>query len=134
MFQATSLIPAPRRRRSTRKRLAETNQPPVGQPPVLIGVLYESMGGMMLRFDRAVDVAGINVTKIVVSDAMLGQVLRGEATAGQQTQEDVIVLLSAFGPSVGPGVTLTVGAGNGVVAVEGGGEWAGVTDVEIPFP
>jgi hypothetical protein len=87
---------------------------------------------MLLRFDRAVDVAGAVVTAIVVSDAGLGQVLRGTGAAGQQSAEDAIVILEAFGPSVGAGVRLTVGAGNGIVAVDGGA-WAGVTDVALPF-
>jgi hypothetical protein len=87
---------------------------------------------MQLRFDRAVDVSGADTTKIVVSDATLGQTLRGTGPAGQQEGDDAIVFLEPIGPSGGPGVRLTAGADTGIVAVDGAA-WAGVTNVEIPF-
>ena len=132
MFEATSLIPAPRRRRSTRKRPTVTKLPPVAGP-VLVGVAYESEGAMQLQFDRAVDVSGADTTKIVVSDATLGQTLRGTGPAGQQSGDDAIVFLEPIGPSVGTGVRLSASVGNGIVAVDNGGAWAGVNGVEIPF-
>ena len=46
----------------------------------------------------------------------------------------VLVPLDEDGEFVGTGVRLTVTAGNGIVAVDDGAAWAGVTDVELPFP
>jgi hypothetical protein len=42
--------------------------------------------------------------------------------------------LAEIGASMGPGVTLTANAGAGIIAADGGAPWAGVTDVELPFP
>jgi hypothetical protein len=119
---------APVRRR---RKGVQFSGPPAG--PMLVGVSYEASGAMQLRFDRAVDVSGADTTKIVVSDASLGQMLRGTGAAGQQTGEDAIVFLEPVGPSVGTGVRLSASVGNGIVAIDNGGAWAGVSDVEIPF-
>ncbi|HEY0008775.1 MAG TPA: hypothetical protein VGB55_08635 [Tepidisphaeraceae bacterium] len=121
------------KRRLWRKRPTAAKQPPVGPPPVLVGVAYESAGAMQLQFDRAVNVGAANTTKIVVSDATLGQTLRGTGPVGQQSGDDAIVFLETVGPSEGPGVRLTAGAETGIVATGGGGAWAGVNGVEIPF-
>ena len=42
--------------------------------------------------------------------------------------------LVGVGEATGSGVTLSAGAGNGIIAQDDGGAWPGVADVELPWP
>ncbi|HEV2296749.1 MAG TPA: hypothetical protein VGR35_23105 [Tepidisphaeraceae bacterium] len=87
-----------------------------------------------LTFDRAIDVAGLVGSAIVVEDAGAG--LRFEAT-GLVTIIDpqtVRIGLGETGPSGTAENTLTASGGTGIVAVDDGGMWAGVTELVLPFP
>ena len=46
----------------------------------------------------------------------------------------VRVALNAIGGAMTPGVHLTAGAANGIVAADDGGAWAGVVELALPWP
>jgi hypothetical protein len=46
----------------------------------------------------------------------------------------VVIGLVATIPSGSPDTLLSAAAGNGIVAIDDGGLWGGVTDVVLPFP
>jgi hypothetical protein len=48
--------------------------------------------------------------------------------------QTVELILVATEPATGSGVHLTATEGNGIVAVDGGEPWAGVSELGLPFP
>ncbi|HEV2294953.1 MAG TPA: hypothetical protein VGR35_13955 [Tepidisphaeraceae bacterium] len=121
------LIPFIRRRR----------RPKMVTPPaalMLVAAEYDSEVSVTLTFDRAIDVAGLVGSAIVVEDAGAG--LRFEAT-GPVTiinPQTVRIGLGETGPSGTADNILNASAGSGIVAVDDGGMWAGVSDLVLPFP
>ena len=92
--------------------------PPVG-PLTLVAASYEPGAYVELTFDRAIDIAGIVPSTVLLSDGdVMGFFYEGSDEA------------FLMGPTV---LRMTVGAGNGVVASGDGAAWAGVMDLELPF-
>ena len=87
-----------------------------------------------LMFDRAINVDGLVASQIQVYDGAFAQnVFNGDA--GTLLAPDrVRVTLVPVEEWISPDVELTAGAGSGIVAVDDGGTWAGVIDLELPFP
>ena len=87
-----------------------------------------------LTFDRAVDVSAFSGGDVLVDDATFN----GMRYTGEVAEDDgpgvVRVLLTDVGDDLGAGVTLTATAATGIVAAGDGAAWAGVTDLELPFP
>jgi hypothetical protein len=46
----------------------------------------------------------------------------------------VVIGLLETGPSGSSDTLLTAGAGNGIVAIDDGGGWSGVTALVLPYP
>jgi hypothetical protein len=90
---------------------------------------------LTLTFSRAVDVGGIVPGEFVVLDGDLGVEWGGTfGEISQPTPESVAMFMIENGPFAGAGVTLTVGAANGIVAQGDGAPFAGVADLVLPFP
>jgi len=82
-----------------------------------------------------VDLGGADPQQVVVNDGPGGTTYQGGSVTAGGSAAQVAVGLSPDGTASGPGVTLTVGAGGaGLVAADDGGTWAGVTDLQLPFP
>ena len=124
------IIPMLRRRRGQSR-----TEPSVPLPagPVLVGVEYLVSSYVRLTFDRDIDVSGIVPAKVRVNDAELGDLMEGSSPVMLLTPQRVEINLLYLSAATGPGLTLTVGPGNGIVALEDGAAWAGVTNVAIPF-
>lgn len=121
------LIPFRRRR----KGVPASMQPALA----LVAASYVANTSVRLTFDRAIDISAIVVAQISVNDADdLGLKYIGTGSATLDGPASVVVLLADNGDSTGSGTTLSAGAGNGIVAVDDGAAWAGVTGVELPFP
>ena len=100
----------------------------------LVAAEYEEGTAVLLTFDRAVNIDAAVGGQLVLDDGQFsGMMYEGIAYAlvGATT---VRVELQSFGPSAGAGVTVSVGAGTGIVAAGDGQTWAGVTNLALPFP
>jgi hypothetical protein len=86
-----------------------------------------------LTFDREIDFSGINVGAVAMDDGVnsIAWVGAGAAANGPMS---VQVLLSNTGAYSGSGQVLNVGADSGIVAVDDGGTWVGVTGLALPYP
>ncbi len=118
--------------RIRRRRRAVVNVVP---PLVLVSAGYEpDVPSIDLLFERDIDFSGIDVSAFTVADgviAMCTWVGTGSYWLGSRW---VQVLFTRVGDFSGPGTLMTVGAGNGIVAVEDGGAWAGVAGMGLPWP
>jgi hypothetical protein len=99
----------------------------------LVAATWEESPSVTLVFDRPVDVSGIDVTLVRVDIASLGFTYVGFQTPVVVTPTTVQILLTGVAEYAGPGVILNAAAGNGVVAADDGGTWAGVADLALPF-
>jgi hypothetical protein len=97
--------------------------------------LYISAASVRLTFDRAIDIGALNSAVFVVNDNDdVGEKFEGSGGGSLLSGTTVeIVIVPAGGPS-GSGITLTASAANGIVAVDDGGAWAGVTDFPLNVP
>jgi hypothetical protein len=88
-----------------------------------------------LSFDRAIDASAIDGTQIIVHDpdlfARIFDGTGGWMMIDPATIEITLVSLGGWGDG---GITLTASATTGIVGVDDGGEWAGATDLPMPFP
>ena len=129
----------PRKRRVGRKRheaTAAAALPMTG--PVLIAASYDVLiPSLTLTFDRAVALTGegggfLNPETITVHDGVNGIEQFNTPDASGAGTMTLVVSLFSNGPWVGSGVTMTCGAGTGIVDADGAA-WAGVTNLELPF-
>jgi hypothetical protein len=109
----------------------EASPPPVAL--VLLAAVYEGGGALELTFDRAIDVSGIVLGVILVDDGILQSQYVASAVIDQPSPASVMLELAGVQDYEGPDVRLNVAGGNGIVAVDDGGAWGGVTDLAIPF-
>ena len=109
---------------------------PPPAPLVLVAAAFSEDETLTLTFDRAISVAGLDGTQVVVDDAdLVGN--RYDASGGSVTvlsPASVRLAMTVIGLYTQSGVHLTASASSGIVAVDDGGTWAGVTDLALPFP
>lgn len=123
------IIPAIPRRR---KRRREVSEPPVGVGPVLVGVAYVPGAFVTLTFDRDCIFDTINYEEFLLNDAIdTGTLYRGNSFNVMDARS-VELELVGLGDSTGSARVLTAPTDNRVYDLPGN-EWAGVTDVAIPF-
>ena len=104
-------------------------------PLTLVAAAYDVGPGVVsMTFSRAVDITGLVVNQVVVKDGFAGVEYGGTGDVTQPTPATVEMVMIENGPFEGAGVTLNVSASNGIVAVGDGAPFAGVTDLELPFP
>lgn len=103
-------------------------------PLTLVSAAFDDGPNVTLAFDRAIDVTALDGAAVVVDDPVVTGVLY-EATGGPVLLDPatVRITLNAIGDPSGTDVRLTAGAGNGIVAVDDGGAWAGAINLLLPF-
>lgn len=114
-----------------------TARAPQAGPPValtLVAATYSTGAWVRLTFDRNVNIAGIHVANITVNDDPSDEAYVGSGAATLFSANTVQVPLVVAHSSSGPGIALTATNATGIVAVDDGGTWAGVTNVALPFP
>ena len=128
----------PRRRKRQAQRLPPAPPPPPPPPAalVLVSATYDvGIPSVRLTFDRAIDIGAFNGTTVVVDDAAdSGNAYQGTGGAFHVGANALEIFLVDPTPATGTGTTLSTGAGNGIVAVDDGGTWAGVLGLALPFP
>ena len=105
------------------------------QTLVLVSASYDEIGlTLFLTFDRAVDASGLVAAQLTVDDGSINSSIYGgvgAATVISPTQ--ISIALVRLGDAPLAPVTLTATALTGIVAVDDGGSWAGVTDLGLPY-
>ena len=129
-----TIIPAKRRVRRKRKQAAAGE--PV--PPValtLVSAIYDAGAAVTLTFDRPIDIAALDGSAIVVEDGVHSE-FRYNGTAGATLLSPVTVQIELAGVEewTGPDIRLDAASANGIVAVDDGGAWGGVSELPLPFP
>ena len=89
---------------------------------------------LTLTFDRAIDIAAIDVGQFHVFDGVFNnRSYVGDGTATLQGPAIVRVNVTELGATGAGSVTMSAGAENGIVAEDDGGTWAGVENLTLPF-
>src|SRR2546423_1059530 len=120
-------------KRKGRGRPAEAAVP---RTLTLVSASYDQDAGtVMLAFDRAIDAAGFQGTAVALADGVFsGGTFEGAAgPPAILNPTTIIVSLEEVGPAPLPSVTLSASALTGIVAVDDGGTWAGVSGLALPF-
>ena len=127
-----TIIPAKRRVRRKRKQDA-SSAPPVAL--TLVSAIYDAGAAVTLTFDRAIDISALDGSVVIVEDGVHSE-FRYAGTVGATllTPATVQIELAGVEEWTGPDIRLDAGTGNGIVAVDDGGTWGGVVDLELPFP
>ena len=123
------ILPPIRRRRRTKQ------MPPAPQVLTLLSAVYDNVGlTLTLGFDRAIDISGYNQASIEVDDGTYNSSSylndRNPVLVDAQT---VQMNLDRTTNDPNPGVFLTAQNNTGIVAVDGSGEWAGCSELSLPF-
>ena len=126
------IVPPPKFRKS-RKLPEQQAVVPAGAPLVLQDAYYNNDGYLTLRFDRAIDVSGVDGSAIVVNDMTAGSLFNGTGGASGLGDVMVIFTLVIIGSASEAGIHLNASASSGIVAVDDGGTWAGVSELELPW-
>src|SRR3954449_9406366 len=115
-----TIIPAKRRVRHKAR--------PVAPPALtLVAAAFDStLIRLDLTFDRPVNIAAMDVTKLVVDDSDNGYRYHGSGTPTLLTPAHVRVTMTALFPIAADVTLLTAGTPTGIVADGEGGPWKGV--------
>jgi hypothetical protein len=89
---------------------------------------------LLLTFNQNVSIGSFNGNAITVLDTDFNGWKYHGTGASLQTPSSVLISLVQFQSSTIDGVHLTATGASGIVAVNGGGTWAGVTNLSLPFP
>ena len=137
MATPPAIFPAQPRRHRKRKPAAAAPMPPV-EPLTLVEAEFDNGGAVpfaQLRFDRAIDIASIDVEQVTVDDGLSsGLRYRGTGAATLIDPATVRIDLADYDLWFVPTLTLSATGATGIVAVDDGGLGAGVSGVGLPFP
>jgi hypothetical protein len=102
----------------------------------LVAATYDiETESVTLAFDRAVDAAAYDPAAITAQDGLYaGGLFVGSGPASVINPATIQVFLEQIGSPTVSDVELSATALTGIVAVDDGGTWAGVTNLVLPFP
>jgi hypothetical protein len=103
---------------------------------MLVAAYYdENVGVLRLQFDRAINIAALNGAAITVRDGTWDQTTyNGVSDVSVIDPQTIDLTLVPVGSWSVNEETLTATAHSGIVAVNDGGTWPGVTNLTLPFP
>jgi hypothetical protein len=136
-FNTMLLFPPPKvfRRRRGRKGNGAPAPPPPPFALALMSAVYDSDAlTLLLTFNQSVSIAGFVGSAVSVLDTDISGWKYHGTAASQPTGDSVLMGLTQFQSSTIDGVHLTVTNASGIVRVNGGGVWSGVTMLVLPFP
>ena len=92
-------------------------------------------GALTLAFDRAIDLAGFDPSQITVQDPNnTGFAYAGTGVVDTPDPQTVVVEMGQTGSSIGALDVMSATGATGIVAIDDGAAWAGVTDLGLPWP
>ncbi len=101
----------------------------------LVSAVYNEGPDLVLTFDRQIDIASMDVNQVIVDDGeIFGFRYQGVGAPELTSPTTVRVLLNGISEDPDPGVHFSVGAANGIVAVDDGAAWTGCVDLVLPYP
>src|SRR5262249_49694777 len=117
----------PRRSRRARRH---------GRALVLVEVIYSHVDFLLeLAFDRAIDISRFDGSQFTITDGVHNhQQYSGETPPDVLDPTRISITLDAVGAYAPTDLKLSATAMTGIKAVDDGGTWAGVTDLNLPFP
>ncbi|MGB7159139.1 MAG: hypothetical protein WBD40_13805 [Tepidisphaeraceae bacterium] len=116
-----------------RRRSGKRPMPPLAGAPVLIAAAYLAATWVRLTFDRPVSAGPIESDELFVDDRPAG-IIWTWASITVLAPQRLQMALTEYDTSSGSVVTLSASATTGIVSAFDGAAWAGVTDVQLPFP
>jgi hypothetical protein len=124
----------PLKRRAHRKRRSM----PVASPTLtLLQATYPVegvVGAIDLKFDRAIDIGALDGTRSIVKDGIILGFVNDVEFAELLDEQTVRMYLAGLEDYSEPNQLLSASATSGIVAVDDGGTWPGVTDLVLPWP
>jgi hypothetical protein len=129
------LIPLPAKSHRRRLRLKPAPSAPPAAALTLVSASFNpDSPGIVLTFDRAINIDAIAPDQFHVNDDVFtGSLFVGDPDGAGVGGATMSLIMDVAGVASGGQVVLSVGAANGIVAVDDGGTWAGVTDLALPF-
>ena len=130
-----SIIPAKRRIRRKRRTAASSSPAPAAL--TLVSASFDAgPGGAILRltFNKPVDVEGIFPGNLQVDDAVSATQWEGQGPVTFVNPSTIDVGMFEIQAQAYPDTRLNALEPTGIVAVEDGEPWAGVSDLLLPFP
>jgi hypothetical protein len=91
-------------------------------------------GAIDLKFDRAIDISALDKTQIIVKDGVILGTVNDIEFAELLDEQTARMYFQELGEYSEPNQLLGASATTGIVAVEDGGTWAGVTELALPWP
>ena len=131
------LLPVnPTRFRKRPPRIKVNKAAPPAALTLVSARFFDDEPGVELKFDRAIDISSVDPTAIEVDDDVFtGNWYAGAPGSASLTAPDTVEFhLDSIQVGQGGGVFLYATAMSGIVAVDDGGTWAGVTALALPFP
>ena len=122
-----------------RKRRGQSRRPR-SAPPALMLVeaefTYVGPGATLrLEFDRAIDLDAFVPAQITVNDnAGTGWQYGGTGVVDTPDPQTVVIEMAQTTPGTGFVNTMTASSSTGIVAVDDGAPWPGVTELGLPYP
>ena len=126
-----SAIPA----KPPHRRKRRASAPPAAPAALtLISATYDGGGPeLTLVFDRPINIDAYDGSQIIVDAQVDHRVYDGTNGVSLIGPDTVLIGLNDAAGSSGTEVLLTVGAANGIVAVDDAQMWGGCTDLVLPF-
>ena len=92
-------------------------------------------GALRLQFDRAINLDGFNPSQITLQDPNnTGFAFAGTGVVDTPDPQTVVVEMGQTGSSIGSLDVMSATGATGIVAVDDGASWPGVTNLGLPYP
>jgi hypothetical protein len=91
-------------------------------------------GAIDLKFDRAIDIGALDGTQVIVKDGIILGSVNDIEFAELLDEQTVRMYLQGLADYSEPNQLLDASSTTGIVAVDDGGTWAGVTELALPWP
>ena len=132
------ILPAPPLTPRKRSRPRRQFGPPPATALTLVAASFQYVGpggALTLVFDRAIDITSFVPGAITVQDPSgSGFGFVGTGVVDTPDAQTVVVEMGSTGTAEGTLDVMTATSSTGIIAVDDGATWPGVTDLGLPFP
>ncbi len=90
---------------------------------------------LRLEFDRAIDLAAFDPSQVIVQDpGGTGFAYAGTGVVDTPDAQTVVVEMGQTTEALGSTLVMSATGATGIVAVDDGAMWPGVSNLELPYP